>query len=233
MYNGPPQHPAPPAGPAASTPRRSTGRTIAITVAATLGAYALVIGGVSAVMLGTGADTASAGPEFEGLPTQPCAAAGGSRLGSLSAHMPQANHTETYATCQWIAEYGDGTDGTLTVRFQIPTDTDNEPLRTEDDAREQYETESERLRKGEDSAHWPMEILDIRDLDLGDESIVSHFREGADDPAGRATVLVRSGALLVSVEARESWHEPTGDPDFTGDEETLIGLAEDALSLVE
>ncbi|SIO90657.1 hypothetical protein [Nocardiopsis sp. JB363] len=235
MYDGPPQG-FPQAASAPMRPRRSTGRTVAITVAATLGAYVLVVGVAGAVIVGTGSGASGAGNETEGLPSEPCSAGGGSQLGALSASMPNANFGEARSTCQWWVEYSDGTPGVLFVRYRFATDDDERPLRDESDAQELYETESERLLDGDDSDYWSVEVSEARELELGDESVVSHYQEGSDDMVGNADVLVRVGDVLVSVEASEAVESPehrTGRVDFTEDEETLIAMAEHAVTLVE
>ena len=230
MYDGPTQQfhaPAP-----APVPPRRTGRTVGITIAATLGVYVLVVGGVGAVIAGTGSG-GTAGPEFEGLPTEPCSAAGGSQLGSLSASLPNASFSDSSSTCHWYVEYSDGSQGLLFVRYRLPTDDDHEPLRGESDAQEQYAEEADALRDGEDGDYWTQEILEARELDIGDESVVSHYREGTEELTSQAEVLVRSGGMLVAVEATELREQASGRADFTGDEETLVAIAEDALSLLE
>lgn len=240
MYDGPPQG-FPQTASAPMRARRSTGRTVAITVAATLGAYVLVVGAAGAVIVGTGSDASGAGRESTGLPTDPCSA-GGSGLGSLSASIPNANFGEARSTCRWHVEYSDGTSGVLSVRYRFATDDDEKPLRDESDARELYETESERLLDGDDSDYWSMEVSEARELELGDESVVSRYQEGSDDMVGNADVLVRVGDVLVSVEASEaseafkaveSPERRTGRVDFTEDEETLIAIAEHAVTLAE
>lgn len=228
MYHGPTQQFPPPAPVA---PRR-TGRTVGITIAMTLGVYVLVVGVAGAVIAGTGSGSA-AGPEFEGLPTEPCSAASGSQLGSLSAMVATASFSEVGSSCQWYVEYSDGTQGTLSVRYRIPTDDDREPLRGESNAQDQYAKEADALRDGEDGDYWTQEILEARDLDLGDESVVSHYRTGSGELNSQAEVLVRSGGVLVAVEAAEVWEQASGRADFTEDEETLIAIAENALTLVE
>lgn len=230
MYNGAPQgFPGPTSVP---PPKRSTGRTIAITVASTLGAYVLVGGIVVAITVGTGSDASGTGREPTGLPTDPCSA-GGSGLGSLSASIPSANFDKARSTCQWQVEYSDGTQGVLSVRYRFATDDDEEPLHDESDAQEQYEVEAEELLDGDESDYWSVEVSEARELDLGDESVVSYYKEGSDEMAGNADVLVRVGDVLVSVEATESWENRTGRIDFTEDEETLIAIAEHAVTLAE
>ena len=231
MYDGPPQGFTQPAS-APQPPKRSTVRTVAITVAATLGAYVLVGGIVAAIIVGTGTDASGTGQESTGLPADPCSA-GGSALGALSASIPNANFDKTRSTCQWQVQYSDGTQGVLSVRYRFATDDDEKPLRDESDAQELYETESQGLLDGDDSDYWSVEVSEARELDLGDESVVSHYKEGSDEMAGNADVLVRVGDVLVSVEAAESRENRTGRVDFTEDEETLIAIAEHAVTMVE
>lgn len=230
MYNGPTQQ-FPPMAPAPVPPRR-TGRTVGITIAVTLGVYVLVVGVAGAVIVGTDSGS-GAGPEFEGLPTEPCSAANGSQLGSLSASMPNASFSDTYSSCQWYTEYSDGTQGTLSVSYRLPTDDDHEPLRGESDAQAQYAEEADALLDGEDGEYWTQEVLESRELELGDDSVMSHYREGSDDLTSNAEVLVRVGGVLVSVTAAEPWGNASGRSDFTADEETLIAITESALTLVE
>lgn len=230
MYDGPAQQ-FPQTTPAPVPPHR-TGRTVGITIAATLGVYVLVVGVAGAVIAGTGSGGA-AGPEFEGLPTEPCSAVSGSQLGSLSASMTNASFSDTSSICLWYVEYSDGAEGVLAVRYRLPTDEDHEPLRGESDAQDQYAEEADVLLNGEDGDYWTQEVLEARELELGDESVVSHYREGGDDMVATAEVLVRVGGVLVEVEASEVGEQASGRADYTGDEEMLIAIAESALTLVE
>ncbi len=245
MYNGPSQphpHPQPqypgsqlpgqippgaPNGP--PTPRRGgTGRTVAITVAATLGAYVLVAGGIWAVTSSSGGSTS--GPEFDGLPTQPCGVATGSQLSSVGAVLASASFSETTSSCWWDAEFSDGTHGLLNVSFRFATDDGDTPLRSESEAEQAFEEESDQLLNGDDGDYWSVDVQESRTLDLGDESVVSHYLEGSDDKGSHARVLVRVGEFLVEVSARENWADRTGRADFTPDEEPLIGIAERAVA---
>lgn len=252
MYNGPsqpqpqypgPQYPGPqppgqfPPAPQNRPPaprRGGTGRTVAINVAATLGAYVLVGGGIWAVTSASGGSGGTAaGPEFDGLPTDPCGVATGSQLGSVGAVLPSASFSEASSSCWWGAEFSDGTHGSLNVTFRFATDEDESPLRGESDAERAFEEESAELLDGDDNDYWPVEVQESRSLDLGDESVVSHYLEGSDEKGSNARVLVRTGELLVEVSAREDWADRAGRSDFTADEETLVAVAERAVAHLE
>ncbi|MGW5879998.1 hypothetical protein ACWFMI_25955 [Nocardiopsis terrae] len=236
MYNGPAQQfPQPPAAPPAPPPRRGgTGRTVAITVAATLGIYTVVAGAVVAVVAATGSGAAAQGPEFEGLPTDPCGVSIGSQLGAVSAFLPSASFSEARSSCGWSVEYADGTYGHLTLAYRHPTGEDGEPLRGESEAEDYYEERSRELLDGNDDEYWSMEVEEARELDFGDEAVVSHYRQGSeDDMSSRAEVLVRVGDLLVEVTANEDWEDRSGRADFTGDEEVLVAIAERAAARLE
>lgn len=242
MYNGPSQQFPPPAQPApppvpgshfAPPPRRGgTGRTIGITVAATIGVYALVAGGIW-LLSPSGASVT--GPEFDGLPTDPCAVPTSSQLNSVSARLPSSSLSATESRCSWSVEYSDGTQGSLGVRYWFPMESDNQPKRSSSDIEEAYENRAEQLLDGEseDDGYWAVEVQESRELDFGDQAVVSHFREGYEDLRGRAEVLVLADGVLIEVTSNEVWEETPGRPDFTGDEDTLIAIAERAVNHLE
>lgn len=216
----------------APAPRRGgTGRTVAITVAATLGVYALAAGAVWMVTSSSGASVA--GPEFDGLPTDPCAAATSSELNGIDAVMPSATFSESRSSCWWGAEFSDGTYGSLNVNYRFATDRDDVPLRDESETEEVFADEAADLLDGDGGEYWSIEVEESRTLDLGDESVVSHYLEGGDEKGSNAKVLVRVGDLLVEVSATEDWTDRTGRSDFTADEETLLAIAERAVAQLE
>ncbi|GHC97475.1 hypothetical protein GCM10007079_51010 [Nocardiopsis terrae] len=236
MYNGPAQQfPQPPVAPPAPPPRRGgTGRTVAITVAATLGVYTVVAGAVVAVVAATGSGAAAQGPEFEGLPTDPCGVSIGSQLDAVSAFLPSASFSESRSSCSWNVEYSDGTPGDLFLGYRHPTDHRGEILRGESEAEDYYEARARELLDGDADEYWSVEVQDAGELDLGDEAVVSHYRQGSeDDMYSRAEVLVRVGDLLVEVMADEGREDRSGRADFTGDEEALIAIAERAAAELE
>ncbi|WP_017590174.1 hypothetical protein [Nocardiopsis ganjiahuensis] len=242
MYNGPSQqfppqpqpgpHPVPGSHPAPSPRRGGTGRTIGITLAATVGVYALVAGGIWLLAPSSASVT---GPEFEGLPGDPCAVPTGSQLNSLSARMPSAQLSAADSRCSWSVEYSDGTRGSLNVRYWFPTDDDNQPKRGSSEVEEAYEDRAEQLldgTNGEDD-YWTVEVQESHEPDFGDQAVVSHFREGYEDLRGGAEVLVLADGVLIEVAAKEVGEETSGRPDFTGDEDTLVAVAERAVAHLE
>lgn len=232
MYHGPEaRFPHPPPAPPARPPR-STGRVVAITMAVTLGAYVLVAGAAGAVLAGGGGGSVS-GPEFEGLPTESCGVASAAELDSVSATLPYASFSAISSSCGWGAEFSDGTEGFLRLEYRLPVDEDREPLRTVSDAEEEYEAESGRLLDGEDEGYWALEVLDSRELEFGDEAVLSHHLEGGDEKSSRVTVLARVEGVLVEVTAQERWDGRSGAADFTDDEEAIVAIAERAVSLLE
>ncbi|QRN81159.1 MAG: hypothetical protein JK586_06750 [Nocardiopsis sp. BM-2018] len=238
MYNGPsqqfPQQPQqqpqshPHQGRPAPSPRRGgTGRTIGITLAATTGVYALIAGGFWLV---SSPGAAVAGPEFEGLPTDPCSVPNGSQLNSVSARLASAHLTPSSSRCVWHVEWSDGSQGNLNVRYRFPVDSDNEPQRRASDVEREYEERFEQLTEGEVDDYWTVEVQESRELDVGEQAVVAHVREGYEDLRGKAEVLVLADGVLIDVWASETWDENPGRPDFTDDEDTLIAIAERAVS---
>ncbi len=252
MYNGPPQQfphqphqPHQPHGPGAPVPgqvpppvpgpdparrRGGTGRTVAVTVAATLAVYALVVGGAWALTSSSGGSVA--GPEFDGLPTDPCSVPAGSELRGVGAVLPSSTFLATSSECRWSAEFSDGTRGAFSVVYRFPVNADGDPERDAARAAETYEEERAGVVDGDAPDYRTIEVLESRTLDLGDESLVSHYLEGSDEPTSIAKVLVRQGDLLIEVAAQEHWEKKTGGADFTGDEETLVAVAERAVAHV-
>ncbi|RKS06468.1 hypothetical protein DFP74_2100 [Nocardiopsis sp. Huas11] len=238
MYDGPAQQfPPPPPPPGSAVPavtrRGGTGRTVAITVAATLAAYAVVAGVVaSATLTGGGADPAGAqtGP---GVPTEPCAAPSRSQLGGVSARMPTARFSETSASCAWYAEFSDGSLGFLHLAYRLPSAGAADEAAAEATAEAEFELRRNELVDGSDDEYWTMEVLESREVGLGDEAVVSHFREGDDEVGSRAAVLVRAESVLVEVSASEPWEGRSGGTDFSGDEELLLSIAERAVTVLD
>ncbi|WP_197285862.1 hypothetical protein [Nocardiopsis sp. NRRL B-16309] len=235
MYDGPAQQfPQPPAAPAPPTPRRgSTGRTVVITAAATLAAYAAVAGVVGAVTLTAEEGMAGPEPEFAELPADPCAAASRSQLGAVSARMPSASFADERSTCSWHAEFSDGSPGHLSITFRLPLDSDREPQVDESAAEAEFEERRSELVDGSDGDYWTVEVLESRELDIADESVVSHVVESDEESGSRAEVLVRVGSVLVEVSASEPWEVRTGRADLTGDEDVLVDIAERAATSLE
>ncbi|MEV2278896.1 hypothetical protein AB0I72_25240 [Nocardiopsis sp. NPDC049922] len=233
MQPGPAPYPAPqPVPPPA--PRSGTGRTVGITVAVTLAAFVLVAGAVGAAFALTGSGAATPEPEFDELPAEPCAAATRSELGAVSATLGSQSYHDGAVSCDWYAEFSDGTVGYLRVAFRLPTDDDYEPVVDEEAAERQYAADAENLLGETDSEYAWLEVIESDELDLGDESLVSHNVDGPDDePQSEAEVLARVGTVLVSVTASEPYGNSTGEADFTGDEELLIAIAERAVALLE
>jgi hypothetical protein len=199
-------------------------------VAATAGVYALAAGGLWLV---SSSGASAAGPEFDGLPADPCSVATGSQLNSVSARMASAHLSPSASRCSWSVEWSDGTLGSLSVRYRFPVDSDNEPQRSASDVEEEYEERFEQLTDGEGDDYWTVEVQESRELDLGDQAVVSHFREGYQDLRGKAEVLVLADGVLIDVVANEAWEEKPGRPDFTGDEDTLVAIAERAVNSLE
>ncbi|GAB2513824.1 hypothetical protein [Nocardiopsis aegyptia] len=237
MYDGPAQQfPQPQAVSAPPPPRRGgTGRTVAITAAATLAAYTVVAGVVVAMNLTSdGGGMAGPEPEYDELPAEPCTAASRDDLGALSARMPSASFAAESSSCAWQAEFSDGSFGHLRVGFRLPTDGDSEPRVDESAAEGDFEVRRGELVDGTDEEYWTLEVLESRELDIADEAVVSHFREGSfGETSSRAEVLVRVESVLVTVSASEPWEQRSGSADYTGDEEVLVSVAERAVTLLE
>ncbi|MFD3686891.1 hypothetical protein ACFWTE_18970 [Nocardiopsis sp. NPDC058631] len=206
---------------------------MAITAAATLAAYAAVAGVAGTVMATTGGDRGGPEPQHEGLPADPCSAASRSQLGAVSALLPSASFAEEAVSCTWYAEFSDGTVGVLSVRYRLPLDTEGEPQHDESAAEDEYGSRSADLVEGNDDDYWTVEVQEARELDIADEAVVSHHREGSDESSSTAEVLVRVGGVLVEVSMNEGWESRTGSADFTGDEELLISIAERAVTALE
>lgn len=235
MYDGPAQqYPQPPAPPAPPPPRRGgTGRVVVITAAATLAAYAAVAGVVGSIVLGSGEGMAGPEPEYAELPAEPCAAASRSQLGAVSARLPSASFADERSSCSWHAEFSDGSPGHLRIGFRLPADGDREPQVDESAAEVEFELRRNELVDGFDGEHWSVEVLESRELDIADGAVVSHSVENGEEPGSRSEVLVRVESVLVEVSAHEPWETRTGRADFTGDEETLIAIAERAVTVLE
>ncbi|MFE3461419.1 hypothetical protein ACFXKD_28070 [Nocardiopsis aegyptia] len=237
MYDGPAQQfPQPQAVPAPPPPRRGgTGRTVVITAAATLAAYTIVAGVVVAMNLTSdGGGMAGPRPEYEELPAEPCTAASRADLGALSARMPSASFAAESSSCTWQTEFSDGSFGHLSIGYRLPTDDENEPRVDESAAEDAFERRRNDLVDGSGEEYWTLDVLESRELDIADEAVVSHFREGSFDvTSSRAEVLVRSESVLVTVSASEPWEQRSGRADYTGDEEVLVSLAERAVTVLE
>lgn len=173
---------------------------------------------------------AVAGPEFDGLPADPCSVPTSSQLNSVSARLASAHLSPSNSRCSWSVEWSDGSRGSLNVRYRFPTDRDNEPQRSASDVEEGYEERFEQLTEGEEADYWTVEVQESRELDLGDQAVLAHVREGYEDLRGKAEVLVLAEGVLIDVWASEAWDENPGRPDFTGDEDTLIAIAERAVN---
>ncbi len=252
MYNGPPQQfppqhggpgtpgqapraqepggPPPGTRPPASGPvpgRRGTGRVIAITAAVTLAVYGLVVGGVWAVTSSSGSH--HAGPSLEGLDLDPCAAPGSSDLRSLNAVLASASYSEAGTACWWVTEFANGSPGSLRVTYSVPANEEGERTHDASDTASRFAEERGKLIDGTDGPRG-IEILEGRDLDLGDESFVSHYLAGTDGQGSNATVLVRKAEYLVEIRVLETGEDRSGRVDFTVGEEVIISIAERALS---
>lgn len=250
MYNGPPQQfpprpngpgtpgqaprmqdpggPPPVTGPPASgsTPGRlGTGRVIAITAAATLAIYGLVGGGVWAVTSSSSAFHAS--PALEGLDIDPCSGPSNSDLSSVNAALASASYSEAFTACWWSTEFANGAPGSLSVVYSVPENEEGERTRDVSDTSRRFEEERGQLVDGSYSVR-SIEILEGRDLDLGDESFISHYLTGDDVRASNVTVLVRNAEYLVEIRVGETGEDATGRVDFTVGEEVIISIAEGA-----
>lgn len=71
-------------------------------------------------------------------------------------------------------------------------------------------------------------MSESRELDFGEQAVVSYFRQEYEEMHGRAEVLVLVGGVMIEVTASEDWDGAPGRPDFTGDDEALAAIAERA-----
>ncbi len=244
MYTGPPNvpPPGPPPGPPPQPPRppRSggTARTVAITAVITLGAYAVVAGTAGTVLaLRTPSAPDGAAPRNEDLPEPPCGVPSRDQLDRVGAELPNALFSESDSTCSWYGEFSDGTLGWLDVSYSLPTDEDGEPERGTRAAEEEFEAESDDLLEESDDTYWTSEVVDSHEPDLGDEALVVHYRWGDPDEGltSSSRVVVRVGEVLVQVSANEARDArgDSGEAGLTGDEETLLGITERAVSALD
>ncbi|MEU3021017.1 hypothetical protein ABZ635_26960 [Nocardiopsis sp. NPDC007018] len=201
----------------------------------TLAAYGLAAGGYWAVT--SSSSTAMAGPETDRPAIDPCSVPGGSDLRSLSAALPQAAFSEAYAACGWDVEFANGDQGYLGVSFYFPEyEESSSELDDEEDlpkAERHFDRERTEYLDGDISSYSSLEVLESRELDLGDEALVAHFTRGSEPPVSQARVLIRQGDGLVEVNFREIGDEGGNGVDFTVGEDILIGIAEQALSHLE
>ncbi|WP_116247980.1 hypothetical protein [Nocardiopsis sp. FIRDI 009] len=233
MQQGPAPYPAPAPPPAG---RGGTGRIVGITVAVTLAAYAVVAGAAGAVFALGGSGAAAPEPGFDELPGEPCAAATRSQLGAVSAALPRKGYYEGSVSCDWVAEFSDGTRGRLEVTFRLPlSEGDYEPVADEGEAERYYAGEARELLVEPGSGDGWREVVDSDEIDdLGDEALVSHHVGGGEgERRSEARVLVRVGTVLIEVTAGETYDDGTGEADFTDDEELLVAIAERAVGVLE
>lgn len=231
MYDGRAQQsPRPPAAPVpAPTRRGGAGRTVAITAAAVIAVYALVVGAVAAMPFTSGGGGPTGPEPGAGLPTEPCAVPSWSHLAAVSGRMPSATFGEASSSCVWYARFSDGSIGFLSLEYWLPSGAGTDEVVAE----AEFGERSGDLVHGMEWDSWTMEVLESRDLDIADEALLSHLREGDGEVSNRAVVLVRAENILVTVQANESWETRTGASDFTGDEELLISVAERAVTALE
>lgn len=230
----PPPGPQPP-------PRRPRMRVAVISASVTLAVY-LVAAGVVGAMAYTSQPEEPDGDVA--LPEEPCTMVTATQLRRLSAEDPRSSMRTAYggsetdgftsARCGWYAEFSDGTLGSLSLSF----DVHNDPA----EAKNRYEsraTDYEIIPESESEIENYREITidDSRELDLGDEGFVvfaeeeSTSAEEGEEPQATARVEVRHANANISVRASESVDaDNEGSPDLTGDEDTLIAIAEDALA---
>lgn len=244
MYTGPPNVPPPGLPPQAPPqppppPRRGrTGRTVAITAAVTLGAYAVVAGTTGAVLaLGEPSAPEGASPRNEDLPEPPCGVPTRDQLDQVGAELPNASVDENSSDCSWYSEFSDGTLGWLRVSYNLPTDEDGELDRGARAAEDEFESTSEDLLEESDDRYWTQEVIDSHEPDLGDEALAVHYRWGGSDDDLRASseVVVRVDEVLVRVTANEAGDARggSGEAGFSEEEETLVAIAERAVAALE
>ncbi|RNL82443.1 hypothetical protein [Halostreptopolyspora alba] len=222
--------------------RRPRLRVAVVSASVTLAVYLVAAGVVGAVAY------TSEPEEPDGdvaLPEDPCTTVTATQLRRLSAEDPSSSMQAAYdgesegfisASCGWYAEFSDGTLGSLYLSFDVPDD----PA----EAKDRYESRAVdyEITTGSESeygGHREITVEDSRELDLGNESFVVFAEEESvppdenEEPTRQAVarVEVRHANANISVRASESVEADNDrNPDLTGDEDTLVAMAEDALA---
>ncbi|WP_046472495.1 DUF3558 domain-containing protein [Allosalinactinospora lopnorensis] len=243
-------HPSPPAGypqmppPAPQPPKRRGGvGVVLVAAAATLAAYLVAAGVLGALAYGAEPEE----PEgTHALPEDPCAGVTHAQLRRVSAEYPEVSFSGDFtssgtgsgefnsATCGWYAVFSDGTRGYLSLTFRVPADDPKSEAEAEDDYEsrsEDYDADADADTESDVDTGWPITVDESRELDLGDESLISFAEEGESPPQATATVLVRHANMSIRVHAAENTEADNEDrPDLTADEDLLIDIAEQALA---
>ncbi|MDA2805199.1 hypothetical protein [Nocardiopsis suaedae] len=211
---------------------------MAITAAVTLGAYAVVAGTTGTVLaLREPPAPEGAAPRNEDLPDPPCGVPTRDQLDGVGAALPNASIEESDSRCSWYSEFSDGTLGWLRVSYGLPTDEEGELTPGTRAAEEEFASDSEYLLEESDDEYWTSQVIDSHEPDLGDEALLVHYRWGGADDDLRASsrVVVRVDDVLVRVSMEEAGDARggSGEAGLSGDEETLLGVAERAVAALE